>query len=423
MRVLRWLNVQNVKEFFWSSFFLASALLLAVLSQLAQRNGAPYAAASLAILSLLFAAVICVTLVPKLLIRLKLDFLNSLQFFRFTRRGAFFILIILIIALSTFNTGNNLLILVLSFLLASLVVSGLVSNVILQGLKVSLNIPDTIYASQRAVFFLTLHNLKKSFPSFALRLKGKKGKEENLEETDFFVQEKNFPYVRAGERLRLKLHCEFSRRGTYPVDGFEVTTTFPFGFFARGRKLEAQGNIVVYPALCDLIPLFMRSPSLQGSLEQNRQGLGSNLFKIREYQSGDSARFVHWKSTAKLARPMIKDFAHEEENPIQVVFSTYLPESSAQALQQFEKAVSYIATLAHHYQSKGQKLHFRSGECEVVLNGREDEYRALMRYLASVQPSDSVEREVVQLTTPCILFAAGDSAFASDVTKVDYLQL
>lgn len=422
MRVLRWVNLQNIKEFFWSSFFLVSALFLAILSQLSQRNGEPYAAAFLAILSLVFAAAVCVTLVPKLVVRLKLDFLNSLQFFRFTRRGAFFILIILIVALSTFNTGNNLLILILSFLLASVVVSGLVSSVVLQGLKISLNVPDSIHASQKAVFFLTLHNLKKFFPSFALRLRGKKGDEAELGQTDFFVKEKNFPYVRAGERLRLRLHCEFARRGTYSVDGFEVTTTFPFGFFARGRKLEAQGNIVVYPALCDLASLFLDNPHLQGSLEQNRRGLGSNLFKIRDYESGDSARFVHWKSTAKMSRLMIKDFAWEEENPMRVVFSTYLPERSTWALQQFEKAVSSIASLGCDFQSKGRTFHFHSSGFEVVLNEREEEYRTLMQYLASVQPSD-YEEQVEQLTTPCILFAAGDSARVEGIHRVDYLQL
>lgn len=232
MSILRRFRIQNVREFFWSSFFLATALLLAILSQVAQQSGERYAAASLAILSLIFAVIVCVTLVPKLVMRLKLDFLNSLQFFRFTKIGALFILITLIIAFSTFNTGNNLLILILSVLLASLIVSGLVSNLVLQGLKIALTIPNSIHARQKAVFFLSLGNLKRFVPSFALKLKGRnKDGSDYSTETDFFVQEKYFPYLQAGERWRVKLSCEFSRRGRYSVDGFEVTTTFPFGFF------------------------------------------------------------------------------------------------------------------------------------------------------------------------------------------------
>ena len=423
MWILRWFRIENVREFFWSSFFLVTALLLAILSQIAQQNGERYAAAFLAILSLTFAVIVC-TLVPKLVMRLKLDFLSSLQFLRFTQRGAFFILITLIITLSTLNTGNNLLILILSVLLASLIVSGLLSNLVLQGLKISLTIPNSIHARQKAVFFLSLRNLKRLVPSFALKLKGRKKDGGYYSgETDFFTQEKYFPYLQAGERWRVKLSCEFSRRGRYSVDGFEVTTTFPFGFFARGRSLEAQGDLVVYPALYDLSPLLLRYPGLQGLLEDNCKGPGSTLYKIRDYQVGDSARFVHWKSTAKVARLMIKDFAHEEENPIQVDFSTYLPERSARALEQFEKAVSYIASLAYYCRRKGRSFHFSSGEFQVVLNGREEDITALMGYLSQVEPSDQVQVKMHRLRTPYILFAANQSTSTQKIQLVNYLQL
>lgn len=423
--MLGWMNLRGVKEFLWSSLLLASALLLAVLSQLAQHQGEQYAAVFLAVLSLILATVVCVTLIPKLLLRLRLDFLNHLQFFRFTRRGAFFILIILIIAFSTFNTGNNLLVLILSFLLASLLVSGIISNLVLRGLKISLAIPESIHAGQKATLFITLRNLKKLFPSLALKLKGRSEQEDLRGGTDFYRQEKHFPYLRGGEQLRLKLRCQFSRRGIYPVAGFEVTTTFPFGFFTRGRELEARGNIVVYPALQDLQPLFLCYAYLQGLMGKGRKGAGSTLYNIRDYQNGDSARFVHWKSTARVSRLMIKDFAQEEENPVQIVFSNFLPEPSQRALEQFEKTVSYIASLGHYSRTRGQKFAFASGDFEVVLNGRNQEYEAFMEYLAQVQPSDRPLTDLDRLKVPCLLFAAGDSMQVDryGIHKIDFLTL
>ncbi|MDA2929364.1 DUF58 domain-containing protein [Acidobacteria bacterium AH-259-O06] len=417
------MNIKGIKEFFWPTFFLFSAFILAVFSSMARRNGQFYAAAFLAIIALIFAFVVSVTLVPRLLDGVRLNFLNNLRFFRFTQRGAFFILIVFIIAFATFNTGNNLLILILSFLLASLIVSGIVANLVLFGLKISLNVPEAIHVGQKAVFLITLHNLKKFFPSFALKLKGENKEKGDSEDTDFFVQEKSFPYVRAGEKLRLSLHCEFVRRGIYPVQGFEVRTTFPFGFFWRGRKLDAFGNIVVYPALRDLNGLFFRYPYLQGVEEKNRRGSGSELYNIRHYQSGDNARFVHWKSTAKLARLMIKDFALEEEIPLSLFFSTYLPDRSPSNLEQFERAVSYIASLGHYYRAKGHEFRFSSGEFEVTVNGHKQDYEALMEYLAGVQPTDQVRLDEQQMTGPCILFAAGDLVGLEGISAVDYLQL
>ncbi len=418
-----WMKVKGIKEFLWPSLFLISAFLLAVLSSIARQGGQFYAAAFLAVISLIFAFVVCLTLVPRLLARVKLEVFANLRFFRFTRRGAFFILIVFTLSFATFNTGNNLLILVLSFLLASLVVSGIVAKIVLFGLKISLSVPKGMHAKQKTIFLITLHNLKKWFPSFALRLKGEESGTEEQENTSFFVQEKNFPYVRAGENLRLRLHCEFSRRGIYPLQGFEIRTTFPFGFFWRGRTLDASGSIMVYPALCDLRPLFLHHPSFQGLEGQDRKGRGSELYNIRHYKPGDNARFVHWKATAKLARLMIKDFAQEEDEvPLKVFFSTYLQDRSPSNLAQFEKAVSYIASLGHYFRGNGQKFQFSSGEFEATVDGRAEEYEAFMEYLAQVQPAQETQFDMREATVPCILFCAGSVVQQEGLRHVDYLQ-
>ncbi len=416
-----WLNMKSIREFFLPSLFLVLAFLLAVLSSMARHNGQIRAAAFLAIVALIFAFIVCATLVPRLLSRVSLEFLNHLRFFRFTQRGAFFVLIVFIISFATFNTGNNLLILILSFLLASMIVSGIVANLTLHGLKISLNVPERIHAGQKAIFLVTLHNLKKFFPSFALKLKGEE--KENSEGTDFFLQERTFPYVRAGKRAKLNLHCEFVRRGIYPVQGFEIKTTFPFGFFWRGRELDAQGNILVCPALVELNPNFVDDLYLSGSVERNQRGQGIELYNIRDYQSGDNARFVHWKSSAKLQRLMVKDLAQDQETPLNIAFSTHLPHPTEANLEQFEKAVSHVTSLAHHYRTRGQQFEFNSGEFQVTVNGEEREYNALMEYLATVKPTDEAQLDTQNLTTPCVIFTAGSSAAVEGCSQVDYLQL
>ena len=417
------MKVKGIKEFLWPSLFLISAFLLAVLSSTARQGGQFYAAAFLAVISLIFAFVVCLTLVPRLLARVKLEVFANLRFFRFTRRGALFILIVFTLSFATFNTGNNLLILVLSFLLASLVVSGIVAKIVLFGLKISLSVPKGMHAGQKTIFLITLHNLKRWFPSFALRLKGEEKGTAEQEDTSFFVQEKNFPYVRAGENLRLRLHCEFGRRGIYPLQGFEIRTTFPFGFFWRGRTLDASGNIMVYPALCDLRPLFLNHPSLQGLEGKDRKGRGSDLYSIRHYKPDDDARFVHWKATAKLARLMIKDFTQEEDQlPVKVFFSTYLQDRSPSNLEQFEKAVSYIASLGHYFRGNGQRFQFSSGEFEATVDRRAEDYEEFMEYLAQVQPAQKTHFDMGKATVPCILFSAGSVVPQEGLRHVDYLQ-
>lgn len=423
MRIWTDRHPRAVRELLWSALFLASALLLAFLSTLARNAGQHSAALFLALFSLLLALLIAVTLLPRLLQRVQLDFLDRIRFFRITRRGAFFVLLVAIIAFSTINTGNNLLILVLSLLLASLLVSGMIANLVLYGLKISLNLPESIHAGQKALLFVTLHNLKKRFPSFALQLRGHRQGPGDPEATDFFSRESHFPYVRAGRSVTLKLSFQFRKRGIYPVGGFEVRTSFPFGFFTRGRLLPAEGNIRVYPELVDLKPLFLAHPYLQGPEEKNRRGLGTSLYNIRDYQRGDDARFVHWKSTAKLGRLMVKDSSQEEETPLRVVLSTHLPQETPQVRQQFEWAVSCVTSLASYYWRRRQSFSFSSGEFQISVNGEREHYEALMDYLAYVGPSQEEKVQVEKIPTPAVLFAAGPPRTGGRILEIDYLNL
>lgn len=410
-----------LSQVIWSVVCLVLAAALALLGTLARQQGQIYASVFLSILSLAFLMVVSVTLIPRLVLRLRLDFLNRLQFFRFTRRGAFFILVVVLVALSSLNTGNNLLILVLSTLLAALIVSGLVSNLVLHALRISLRAPDAIHAGQRAVFVLTLQNLKRRFPSFALKLKNRRDEEAEPAETDFFVQETMFPFIKAGGTLSLPLTCGFDRRGIYPVTGFEVRTTFPFGFFSRGREIEAAGNIVVYPRLRDVGPLLMLHPYLDGTQEQNRRGTGGSLYNIRGYQPGDDARHVHWKSTAKTDRLMVRDFSAEEDQPVSIFFSTYLPVLSPASRSAFEAAVSFIASLCSYYRGRCQTVVFDSGEFHVTVNGNEEAYRNLMEYLAAVQPSAEERINVQSLPFGAVVFAAGRRV-SGRAPVIDYLE-
>ncbi|HXK62545.1 MAG TPA: DUF58 domain-containing protein, partial [Acidobacteriota bacterium] len=324
--------------------------------------------------------------------------------------------------ISSLNTGNNLLILVLSTLMAAMIVSGMISNVVLDGLRISLRTPDAIHAGQKALFMLTLNNLKRRFPSFALRVRNSRGEPEEPEGTDFFTQEKVFPFIKAKGSLSLPLECIFEKRGIYPVTGFEVRTTFPFGFFSRGREIKAAGNIIVYPRLCDVSSLLMLHPYLEGSQEQNRRGIGGSLYNIRLYQPGDDARRVHWKSTAKTGRLMVTDLSVEEDRPVSIAFSRFLPNTSPAALSAFEAAVSCIASLCTLYYRRRQTFFFSSDDIQVLANGREDAYRALMEYLAAVSPSQDEKNQPARIPPGSILFSAGTVADdASYAHVINYL--
>ena len=419
-----WNRSLRVRELLGSALLLFFSLALAAMSAYARRYEELHAAAFLGLVALIFASLLCFTLIPQMLAHLRLGVHNRIQILSLTRRGALFLVLVTGLVFSTMNTGNNLLILVLSFLFAALLVSGLVSDLILQKLTLSLSIPERIHALQDVVCLVSLHNLKRYFPAFALELRSRhedKSPAGNL--TDFFVQQINFPYIWAGESLTLKLRCSFQRRGVYPVKGFDVRTRFPFGFFTRRRKLQTEGRILVYPALFDLKSIFFLYPHLQGTEELNQRGFGSSLYTIRRYEEGDSARQVDWKSTAKLNHLMVKDFAREKQSLLNLFFSPYLPERSLVALSQFEKAVSYLTSLADYYWRKGQSFRFVSDDKEIRVGEQNQDFESLLEYLACIEPSEQNQLSALPLTPPCVLFVAGHHPTPAGIPTIDYLQL
>ncbi len=414
----------NLRKILLPTFYLAISLLLAVLSSYARSSGQFNAAGVLAVIALILAVVVSLTLVPRLWKRVQQDYLHSMRFFRFTRRGMIFTLSVLCIAFASFNTGNNLLILVLSMLLSSMIVSGIVANSVLRRLKVSINLPKNIHAGQKVVLFLTLENLKKWFPSYALRLQGGFESPSGRQDSRSEVAEQAFPFIPPGENLQIRLEWQFPQRGFYRVDGFYVRTSFPFGFFVRGRKLEVQGGVMAFPALINLDPVRHAFPHLlEGQVEAKEKGIGSSLYNVRPYRSGDRARFVHWKASAKLNRLMVKDFAREEDRPLNVVFSTYLPEPSKQALQCFEVAVSLVATLAESYHNRGHRFTLLCGDFEVSLNGNQRDYETMMQFLAQVEHSSRPGIPSRSPQGPSILLAAGDLAGWEGASRIDFLRL
>src|SRR2546427_973030 len=157
----------------WRNAILGSLLVLAglataALTLLARQLGEPGLAGIGAVASLVFALLITILIVPPL---------SRSAFAEVTRRGfpieittgrLIFILVLIIVALAAWNTGNNLLFMVFSIMLSTLFVSWAAARATLRDLNVSARFPDHIFAGEPAEVLVTLRNSKRLLPSFSV---------------------------------------------------------------------------------------------------------------------------------------------------------------------------------------------------------------------------------------------------------------
>src|SRR6185369_16355185 len=226
---------------------LASALVT-VLARRADQSGLAGAAA---ILSLIIALLLTIFIVPPLARSARVEVANLDFPFEPTSGGGVFLVIIVVVGFAAWNTGNNLLFLVFSLLCSTLFVGWMAARASLRDLTVSARFPDHIFAAEAAPVIVTLRNNKRVLPSFSVLVEARGPSNDQPEKRRRRYAKRllaYFSYVPHRSAAEQRVEQLFPTRGHVLIDGFELSTRFPFGFFRRRRRLRARNiDIIVYP--------------------------------------------------------------------------------------------------------------------------------------------------------------------------------
>ena len=382
----------GVRAFFLSIAALGVALLLALYSGAAAEVGHGALSIAAALAALLVAAWVAITMVRVLAKRTPLRWLGYKMEYKITREGWIYIGGIIVVALAALNTGNNLLFLILASLIAIILMSGILSSITLSGIAMRLELPEHIFAGQTVRAQVDLENEKVTLPSFSLRVEAvtsKKSPATALLETPVY-----FPYVPKRQHVRQSVPLTFVHRGAYRQDMFRIVTRFPFGFLQKARRVELRTEALVYPSVEPSRDFLEILPALQGALESLSKGGGHDLYALRSYVPTDSARYVHWKASARTGTLMVREFTREDDCRVLLVLDPHVSDPmvghntspSANASERFERAVTLCASIAWHFFERNAQLQFRSAGLETALAAAEDNIFAILRHLALAQP-------------------------------------
>ncbi|MBP6213694.1 MAG: DUF58 domain-containing protein, partial [Pyrinomonadaceae bacterium] len=307
--------------------------------------------------SLVFVLLILIFVVPPLARNASREASQMNLPFEFTTGGAVMLVLLTVVGFSAWNTGNNLLFLVLSFLMAGMIVGFFAGSICLKRLDVKMRFPETIFAGEPTPILVSVTNRKRIFPSFSVvaevrgkehersiaadelasilprRLAERLGRAPMIRKTlDHIV------YIPRHETVENRSEHIFPNRGRFVIKDFELSTRFPFGFFRHRRRLPArETELIVFPKQ---IPFFESADDIPldaGKLVANKRGMGQDLLALRDYQPNDDLRRIDWKATARSRRLTVREFAAEDEKRITVILDTMIPKDEEVSLSLREK--------------------------------------------------------------------------------------
>jgi uncharacterized protein (DUF58 family) len=160
----------------------------------------------------------------------------------------------------------------------------------------------------------------------------------------------------------------------------------PFGFFSTRRTPDVSGEILIYPYYHPLDRLRLLETRELAERQTARVGVGTQVVGTREYRTGDSLRQVHWRSTARTGKLVIKEFAEEDQPSLGVVLDLETSSSVGRGkYSTFETAVRIAASLGYYATNHDVPFRLAGVSPKWQAPASPLSWWAVLNYLAKVQ--------------------------------------
>jgi uncharacterized protein (DUF58 family) len=283
------------------------------------------------------------------------------------REGMVYLGMMLIIAIGALTGGNpdtgNMLLLVFGMMAGPFVLNGWVVVAMLNKVSVARFHPTTASAGSYFSVEVTLRNDKQFLSSRVVEVR-------DVIEGHRLQEEPTVTFIRVGpqeERTGTYELC-IPRRGLYQLGPLRISSRFPLGIGERGHTISGKSDLVVHPSIGRLLPGWKRRErelAESSSRANARMGVFDDEFhSIREYRPGDSPRAIHWRSSARQGRMMVKEHQQHREAELIILLDLFPTREFAEDLQ--ELSISLAATLCVE-----QTRHASSGLYRLWIAGRE----------------------------------------------------
>ena len=160
------------------------------------------------------------------------------------------------------------------------------------------------------------------------------------------VEDADVPSIPPGQEMEVPVKLEPLRRGVLSFTGVTLARTDPLGLFRALTTVTLPQRVLILPKRYPLPAI-----ALPGTVKYQEGGVAlaasvgqsEEYVAVRDYRHGDPWRHIHWRSWARVGRPVVKEFEDEFFVRHALVLDTFTDHEHSEV---FEEAVSVAASFA-----------------------------------------------------------------------------
>jgi uncharacterized protein (DUF58 family) len=201
-------------------------------------------------------------------------------------------------------------------------------------------------------------------------------------------------WMEPGQQAVLRLAWRTPRRGAFKIPLLLAGSGFPTGLMRSLRRIGRREQFFVFPQFIKLpgIDFPMQKKFQAGGIGTSfRAGQSNEFLSTREYREGDRLRDIHWSSSARAGKLIVKEYVDEYFVRAGLFLDVELKRFEKHKC--FESRISLCAGLADSFNNKNYlvdlflndrpSLHLQTGR------GR-DHFRHFLEALSAIEGDDHV---------------------------------
>ncbi len=180
-----------------------------------------------------------------------------------------------------------------------------------------------------------------------------------VDRCDQAVIQVDLPATRSGDEFDLSASIPTHRRGAFTVGPWAVQRVDPLRLAVGKRSSDQVGRVLVHPRIHTLQGPYgsMHTVEDEAVIRRSASDPLSGFVSMREYVEGDDPRLIHWPTSARVGRLMLREHVELRRPEFTVVLDASADVATA---DDFEEMVDVAASVAVHALRSGVEVGLRT---------------------------------------------------------------